>query len=59
MTVVTEGKCFTMELSQRTLSDLGTLETLQAEELSKIYKYFIQVVCKSQSSISLGMCVVV
>mmetsp|Transcript_2631 Transcript_2631/g.4797 ORF Transcript_2631/g.4797 Transcript_2631/m.4797 type:complete len:183 (+) Transcript_2631:57-605(+) len=42
-----------MELSQRTLSDLGSLETLEPENLSKIYKYFIQIVNKSQSSITL------
>ena len=43
-----------MELSQRTLTDLGSLESLAPEDLSKIYKYFIQVVTKNQSNISLG-----
>lgn len=43
-----------MELSQRTLTDLGSLETLELEDLSKVFKYFIHIVTKSQSSINLG-----
>lgn len=42
-----------MELSQRTLTDLGTLETLAPDDLSKIYKYFIQIVTKNQSNVTL------
>ena len=41
-------------MSQRTLSDLSSLESLAAEDLSKVYKHFIHIVTKSQSSIVLG-----
>ena len=43
-----------MELSQRTLTDLGSLEALPQEKLSQVYKYFIQIVSKNQSNITLG-----
>jgi hypothetical protein len=41
-------------LSQSVISDLSSLENLSSDDLSKVCKYFLQVIVKGSSTIELG-----